>query len=229
MSESALAFIHELERADEEVSAVLDELDELARESEAVRARAIELNEFLGQLPAERETVAAVLAQAELDLAHGRKSLEVAERELASAEREGSPERVASARRVHTRARDALRMAERRATEARDDAARLEAEAEASEREAPALEARAGELAAVLRNRPRLAERAGAEPRGLDGVAEWGSEARAALFVARGGLAAERDALVRQANELGALVLGEPLTSSSAAVVARRVERARGE
>jgi len=33
---------------------------------------------------------------------------------------------------------------------------------------------------------------------------------------------------VRQANELGALVLGEPLTATSAAGVARRVERELG-
>jgi hypothetical protein len=50
--------------------------------------------------------------------------------------------------------------------------------------------------------------------------------ARASLFVARGQVAAEREAVIRQANELGAVALGEPLTSASAAVVTRRVERA---
>ena len=55
---------------------------------------------------------------------------------------------------------------------------------------------------------------------------EWAGRARAALFVARGGLAAERDAVVRQANELGALVLGEPLTAGGPASVARRIEGA---
>ncbi|MDQ3857803.1 MAG: hypothetical protein M3327_05050, partial [Actinomycetota bacterium] len=61
----------------------------------------------------------------------------------------------------------------------------------------------------------------------LADVARWATEARAALFVARGRLAAEREALIRQANELGTVVLGEPLASQSAALVARRVEVAR--
>ena len=120
-------------------------------------------------------------------------------------------------------------MAERRREEIRAERARLDQEAEEAARETPTLERRARELAAALRSRPRLAEQAGLDPHpGLEGVAEWGSRARAALFVARSGLAAERDALVRQANELGALVLGEPLTSVSPAAVARRVERERG-
>jgi hypothetical protein len=59
-------------------------------------------------------------------------------------------------------------------------------------------------------------------------VAEWGTRARAALLVARGQVAAERDAVVRQAAELGALLLGEALPATSAAGVARRVERELG-
>jgi hypothetical protein len=55
-------------------------------------------------------------------------------------------------------------------------------------------------------------------------VAEWGTRARAALLVARSQLASERDAVVRQANELGASVLGEPLPALSAGEIARRVE-----
>ena len=58
-------------------------------------------------------------------------------------------------------------------------------------------------------------------------LATWATEARAALFVARGRLAAERDAVIRQANELAALVLGEPLSVQSAGLVARRVEQSR--
>ena len=57
MDERALAFIHELEQADEAAAAVLAELDELARETEAVRTRAVELEAFHIRLPAERERI----------------------------------------------------------------------------------------------------------------------------------------------------------------------------
>ena len=57
-----------------------------------------------------------------------------------------------------------------------------------------------------------------------DGVNNSGRplpEARAALLVARSSLASQRDAVIRQANELGSLVLGEPLAARSPADVAR--------
>ncbi|MDQ3891244.1 MAG: hypothetical protein M3312_11945, partial [Actinomycetota bacterium] len=77
--------------------------------------------------------------------------------------------------------------------------------------------------------RPQLAEHGGAAPGpGLAGVSTWATSARAALFVARGGLVSEREAVIRQANELGALVLGEPLTSATPSLVARRIEEMRG-
>ncbi len=65
-----------------------------------------------------------------------------------------------------------------------------------------------------------------AEPgTGPQALADWGTQARAALLVARNQLATERDAVVRQALELGALLLGETLPQTSAAQVGRRVER----
>ena len=55
-------------------------------------------------------------------------------------------------------------------------------------------------------------------------MSEWGTRARAALLVARSQLAAERDAVVRQAHELAAVVLGEPLPPLGAREVVRHVE-----
>ena len=64
---------------------------------------------------------------------------------------------------------------------------------------------------ARLAERPGLPDAAGRAPgESLDELADWATEARAALLVARSNLAAQRDAVIRQANELGALVLGEP-------------------
>jgi DNA repair exonuclease SbcCD ATPase subunit len=227
MEDRRLAFIRELERADAAASAVLAELDELARETDAVRTRAVELEVFHARLPEERVRLAEEVAQGERQAEAAQHALANAERELVAAERDRKPERIAAARRAEVRTRDALRGFERRLGELRASASRLEEDAAAAEREAPQLEERARALARALGERPRLAERAGVEPApGLAGAADWAAHALAALFVARGGLAAERDAVVRQANELGALVLGEPLPAGSASVVARRVEQA---
>ena len=229
MPDSRLAFIRELEQADEAVAAVLTELDELYAACEAVRGRALELEAFFVRLPAEREAAARTREEARAALEQSRVAAERAQEELRAAEFAGDEERLAAARRFDVRARDAVHTAERLLREAEEQAARLEAQVEAARGEAAELERRAYELAGALDERPRLAVEAGAPPgEGLTGLAEWGTRARAALLVARGQLASERDAVVRQANELGALVLGEPLTATSAAGVARRLERELG-
>jgi chromosome segregation ATPase len=226
MDDRALAFLHELEKADETVAALLTELDELAAEAERVHMRAVELEAFLIRIPAERERVHAALVEADTSVEERRTALASAESELENAEHTRDEERIAAARRGAVRARDALRSAERRLASLEQESKRLEAGVQAAERETTDLEAQTRRLAEALRTRPGLAEQVGAEPTaGLAGIADWASGARATLFVARGRVAAEREAVIRQANELGALVLGEPLTASSAALVARRVER----
>ena len=230
MPDERLALLRDLERADEAVAAELAELDELYTEVEELRGRALELQEFLAGLPDARAAAAGDTAAAEQRLSEARAALDEAVGELAQAQAEADVERLAEARRFELRARDALLMAERRAAAARDHAGELETRAEAAERETAALEARASELAEALLARPRLTGDAVAGPApGAAGVAEWGTRTRAALLVARSQLAAERDAIVRQANELGAAVLGEPLPPQGASAVARRVERQLGD
>jgi len=229
MPDRRLAFIRELEQADEAVAAVLTELDELYAACEGVRERALELEAFFVRLPDER--AAAVLTEQDARAAteERRAAAGQAEAELHAAEAARDDERIAAARRFDVRARDALHTAERLLREAEEHSARLEGQADAAGDEAEVLARRARELAAALAERPRLAAEAGAQPEeGLAGIAEWGTRARAALLVARGQLAAEREAVARQANELGALVLGEPLTATSASGVVRRVERELG-
>jgi small-conductance mechanosensitive channel len=230
VTDARLALIRELERADEEVGVMLAELDELYAATEEVRKRALELEAFAARLPAAQAAAASALEETGLEANAARETAGQAAGELHAAEEAGDPERLAAARRFHVRARDSLAMAERRVEEAAQDARRLEDEAAAAEREVPAVEARAVELAAALSHRPRLAAEAGTRPgSGLPGVSDWAGRARAALLVARNSLAAERDAVIRQANELGSLVLGEPLAPVVTADVARRVERKLGE
>lgn len=157
-------------------------------------------------------------------------TMEQATAELEAAEASGDDERLAAARRFDIRARDRLHMAERRAADTRRRSEELEARAAAVERESRELDERAQQLARALGERPRLAAEAGVLPAaGLDGIAEWGTRARAALLVARSQLSAERDGLIRQANELGELVLGEPLVGVTPDSVAKRLEQRRGQ
>jgi hypothetical protein len=224
--DARLALVHELERADEEIAGVLAELDELYEAVEQVRGKALELEAFFERLPAERASADSRAEETARELAEAEATAVRAGAELREAETEGGAERIAAARRFAIRARDAASTAARLAAEARAQAALLEDRAADAKRGAPVLEARARELAAALRDRPRLVAEAGAEPSpGLEGISEWGGRARAALLVARTALAGERDAMIRQANELAALVLGGPLTASGAAAVARRLER----
>ncbi|MDQ3890826.1 MAG: hypothetical protein M3312_09810, partial [Actinomycetota bacterium] len=134
--DAALQFLRELERADEDVAAVLAELDELARETASIGGRAVELEAFLFRLPAERERIGAEIARAAQEVDAGTAALARAEKELAAAERKGDAESLASARRAKVRMRDALTIAERRAERGREERDRLEREAEAAALEA---------------------------------------------------------------------------------------------
>ncbi len=230
MTDAHLDLIRELEHADGEVAAVLAELDELYAATEAVRERTLELEGFFARLPSARAAAAQAADDAECDVLAAEETAERAAEGLRAVEEARDAERLAAARRFDVRARDSLAVARRRHDEARAAQQRLGAEAAEAERERPELVARAGQLAAALRERPRLAPDAGAEPGlSLEDLSTWAAGARAALLVARSSLAAERDAVIRQANELGSLVLGEPLAPAAASTVARRVERALGD
>ena len=226
MGDERLALLRDLERADEAVAVELAEVDELSAGVRELRAQALELASFLGSLPEERAAASQAMVAADRLLAEARTAAERAADELAGAESDGSRDRLAESRRFELRARDSLHMAERRAASARERAEEVDALAKAAERTTADLEDRAGELAAALSARPRLPGEAVAVPGpGTTGIVEWGTRARAALLVARSQLATERDAIVRQANELGAVVLGQTLPPLGAAAVARRVER----
>ena len=228
MGDQRLALLRELERADGAAGAELAELDELYASVVEIRGRAVELQELFARLPKEREAAAAAAQETETALSAAQESLRRAVEELAASEADGDAERVAAARRLEVRARDHLHIAERKTEAAREQASELEARAETGRDEAAELEVRARELSDVLEERPRLTDAVAGPGTAPEGVAEWGTQARAALLVARSQLATERDAVLRQANELGAVLLGEPIPPTPAAAVAARVERELG-
>ncbi|HYM63629.1 MAG TPA: hypothetical protein VES61_03015 [Gaiellaceae bacterium] len=220
-----LAFLQELERVDETLQAAAAELDELGAEVERVRLVAAELEAFQAQLPVARERLEAERAEAARQAADALRAGDEAEASLQAADRGRSEEAAAGARRAVVRTRDAQRMAERRVAELGEGAAKLAGAAAGAIREAAELEEQARELATAFGEHSRLTEQATSDPApGLAAVVEWGRAARAALFVARGGLNSEREAVIRQANELGSVLLGEPVFAVRPAVVRRRVE-----
>ena len=211
MPEGVLVVLRELERADEETGTALADLDRLAGDVDSVRARVDELEAFAARLPAEADVRAAELERSRAEASAAQRVLEEAEAAVLAA----GPENAHEGERFRVRARDRASVADRRVAEATIEGHELHAHAR--------------EFAAELRGRPRIAEDAGKEPHpGLDGVEAWSEIARASLFVARGQLSAEREAVIRQANELGALALGEPLSAMGTGAVASRVEQALG-
>ena len=80
-------------------------------------------------------------------------------------------------------------------------------------------------LAARLQSLESVAASTTRQPgSGLSALEEWASQARSALFVARGMLEQERERIVVEANALGSAVLGEQLGGSSASIVRQRLE-----
>jgi hypothetical protein len=221
-----LDLLDELAAADEAHGRTLGMLDDLLSAVAELRARADRVAAVLTAAPAERERLAGQIAQAEEDVSDRKVALAEAETELAEAERRRDRERLLAAQRFHTRALDALAMAEKHLASAREGGLAHESAVEAAETAIPAVEEDAARLGGELARAPRIAAHAAGPPGGgLDGVQAWTTGARAALVVARSAVRAERDALIRQANELASVMLGEPQVATSVAAVARRVER----
>jgi hypothetical protein len=220
-SHPLLQIAADLEERDERAAAALLEVELLQAEVEELRTHAGATGEFLRTYPAahaglEGDEQAAAEARAAAERAVGEAEAEV-ERARNDADR------LAAERHVQ-QARDRVHEAELWGEQARRDRLRLEQEAEDRQREAERLEARAHELAEA----PRLSQAVAPPAGGLHGALDWGSRARGELLVVHAGLATERDQVVREASELLASVLGEPMTATRVAGVRERLERALG-
>ncbi len=220
----ALVLLDELVAADRSHEAALREIDGFSRETVALHERADEIMHLLGSAPAAAERLERALAEAEAQVALYTEALTRAEAERVEAEARGDRERLAAAKRAQVQASDALAVATKRAASLGDEHLELERRVRAAEREGPEVEARAATIAVSLQRLPQLAGVAGETPSaGLHGVSAWATGARAALLVARSGLAVQRDAVVRQVNELGSAIVGEPIVATSAETIARRI------
>jgi len=213
--ERTLAYLQELAQADEAAANVLAALDGQAHEVERIGAEATRLRERLAALPVEREKARAAREEAGREAEERRREHEAAAAALAALEGDRHAERVAAARRDELRARDLSHAAERKLAVARAEEEQLAREDAEDKARAEAFAEEARVLAvATGHGEPEV---------GLDAIAAWATETRAALFVARSGRLAEREALIRQATELGTSVLGEPIAAQSPAELARRL------
>jgi hypothetical protein len=223
VADGALAYVLELERRDEAIAESLETLGSLRGRTRAIGAEATRLAAVLERFPHEQEAADHALARAEADLARSRRELEQAEDQLRRArrDRESREAEVTSARRNRERAEQELESARTRA------AAVVEAE-RAARREAGVVVTAALALAREVAGAPRLGQRTPEAPQpGLVGVSDWAARADGALLLARSGLDDEREAVVREANELAESVLGEPPLPGGVRRIREQVE-ARG-
>lgn len=222
----------ELERRDDAVAAQGARVAELAGRAGSVRMRAAETCARLDALPAELAAIESAETDARAAERDAREELAGAEARVAELEgaRHRKEEDAAQAQRSAQSAREAFADAMARIARLgsrRDDLHDVE-RALRAEVEGLAVEAR--EIAAGIREVPRVSDAGKLEPgASLEEIEEWGGRARTALFVVGGVLDAERERIVAEANALGASVLGEELPGANVALVRRRLEAVLGD
>ena len=205
VGQEALAYVQELERKDDLIAASLETLTSLRSRTRALGAEATRLAAVLGRMPHERAAAAASIERGEAAVALRKAELADAEQAAAKAKRD----REARERAVEL-AHGALSRAQEELVSSRGRAEAVAGAQATAEREAAAVVAAADAVARELGCAPRMSSHVPEPPGpGLDGVVDWAARADGALLLARSGLDDEREAVVREANELAAAVLGE--------------------
>jgi chromosome segregation ATPase len=210
----ALDELRALDRRDRELSDRAAQLRALQEGVAAVRGRAEEIDAFFVAYPAAEDCVRRIVAAAEVDLAARRAEVADAETERERAKDANARE---SAERAVARARDHVQLAAARVERAVAERDALERDASALPGELPELSAAASRIAEALAE----GEPPAAGPREL---VEWAARAQASLFVAAGQIDAQRDRVIREANELATMLLGEPTYGATPAQARARVE-----
>lgn len=227
-TDTLLAHAADLERRDAEVASALEEVAKLSQRAGEIRASSQRAAEVFESSPGELAELDRLEAEAADASAEAVRVLDAAEQRV----------RELDGRRSSADDRDAAEHERDGARElAADAASRCERLAHEREELSESLVNTRAEAAELLREARRVADELQAVPRvsqsgreapgnALAQLDEWASRVRAALFVVRGQLEAERDRLVREANELGSSALGEQLAGSSVSLVRRRLEEA---
>jgi chromosome segregation ATPase len=173
----------------------------------AIRGRAEAIDAFFAAYPEEEGRRSAELREAQEEIAHRREELADAERRLAEVQ---DDEARIHAEHTVARALDHITVAESRSQRAEFAYDALERDASARPHELNELEARARAIPDV----PPLGS----------SLVEWASHAHAELFVAAGQIDVQRERVIREANELATMLLGEPAYGATVAQALARVE-----
>jgi chromosome segregation ATPase len=229
VTQQLLDAVRALEERDDELAEGLASVDALLDRARGIHARALELDAFLTGIPAELVSLEQERAQAGELSALAERAVADAEAEAGRVERSrrASDEQRAQADRELAHAREAAADALARIERIEGQRERLAGEERAGRADAAALAVEARAVADGVAALPRVSDSGRAEPgTALAELAAWGDRVHAALLVVRGGLVTERERLVREAGEIGAAALGEPLVGASVPAVRQRLEQA---
>jgi chromosome segregation ATPase len=173
----------------------------------AIRGRAEELEAALAAQPAERRSRETEVDEAGAELERRRGELAHAERVLEEAQTEDEREHE----------RHAVDGAVEHTTGAQARLDRAEAVLAYLERETR-------DIPLELEQLELRARRLRGAPAPAGSLSEWASRAHAEAFVAAGQIDMERERIIREANELASMLLGEPAYGSTPAQALARVE-----
>jgi chromosome segregation ATPase len=207
VDERAVSELRQLAALDAELAHSASAIRGLDETVAGLRGRAEAIDGFFAAYPAEEARRGAERREAQDELARRRDELADAERTLAGAQ---DPDARAHAEHAVARAVDHISVAEGRLARAQSAYEELERDAAALPAELDRLEARARTVTDV----PPLGS----------SLAEWASHAHAELFVAAGQIDVQRERVIREANELATMLLGESTYGATIAHVLARVE-----
>jgi len=209
VDDRALGELRHLASRDSELAARAGELRRLDEEVAAIRTRTEEGDAFLAAYPDEEARRLSELAAGEQDLADRRRELREAEEALTrAADAEGRTHAEAA----RDRAVDHVAVAQARVDRSESAVAELRRDAARVPTELSELHERAGSVPGIT------------PPREPSSLVDWASHAHAELFVASRQLDAQRERVIREANELASMLLGEPTYGATVAQALARAE-----
>jgi hypothetical protein len=213
VNERAVADLRSLARRDEHLATEADRLRELDGQVAAVRSAAEAVDAFFTAYPEEEAKRRSAVTDAEAECERRRAQLRDAEAELATAAEEDAR---AHAEHAVARGRDHVAVAEAALERAWAAAHELERDAARLPADVPQLEEKARAIADEVPHIPPA-------PTGPRALVDWASHVHAELFVASGQLDVQRERVIREANELASMLLGEPTYGSTVAQLAERI------
>ncbi len=207
MDERAVNELRRLAALDAELAESASALRDLEASVSTLRSRAEAIDAFFAAYPDEAVRRRGELAEAAEELLRRREELAAAQRTLTAAH---DDEAQIHAEHAVARALDHIAVAEGRS-------ARAQAASDELERDAGALPDELAELEGRARAVPDV------PPFGAS-LVEWASHAHAELFVAAGQIDVQRERVIREANELASMLLGEPTYGATVPQALARVE-----